>query len=162
MQPQFEDCVHVWAPQYEKDNKLLENIHRWAMRMVKGLEGKLYRKKLRSSGFAQLKVKETSLWFSYSHKKGNSSVLWPVTGHKKKAGSLVRVGLQEIFLPRKYFLPRGWLSTGTCSPGKWTQHQVWQSSRNIWTTLSADGVSCIGPGVGYWWYWWSLPKQYIL
>lgn len=70
-----EDCVHVWAPQYEKDNKLLENIQRWAMRMVKGLEGKLYRKKLRSSGFAQLKVEETSLWFSYSHKKWNSSVL---------------------------------------------------------------------------------------
>lgn len=61
MHPQFEDCEWLWAPRYGKDNKLLENIQRWARRMLKGLEGKFYR---RSSGFAQLKVEETSLWFS--------------------------------------------------------------------------------------------------
>ena len=30
---------------------------------------------------------------------------------------------------------RGWLVTGTGSPGKWSQHQACQSSRSVWTVL---------------------------
>lgn len=32
--------------------------------------------------------------------------------------------------------PGGWLGTGTGSQGNWSQHQVWQNTKSIWTTLS--------------------------
>ena len=47
--PHFEHWVWVWVPQC-KDTELLESIQRWTMKMVKGLEGKMYENWLRSLG----------------------------------------------------------------------------------------------------------------
>lgn len=54
MQPHLNSSVQFWAPQQKKDIKVLESVERRAMKMVNGLEGKLYKKWLRSLDFLSL------------------------------------------------------------------------------------------------------------
>lgn len=60
----------------------------------------------------------------------------------------VQVGHQE----KGCSLLRGWLVTGTSSPGKWSQHQACQTSKNIWMLLLVIRFSfiqsCKEKGVG--------------
>ena len=51
MRPHFDHWVHLWMPQYGKDIKLSESVQRRAMKMGKGLEGKVYEERLRSPVF---------------------------------------------------------------------------------------------------------------
>lgn len=46
--PHLEDCVQFWAPKFRKDGKVLKCAQRWTTKVVKGLEGMSYRKKLRT------------------------------------------------------------------------------------------------------------------
>ena len=50
VRPHFKHCLQFWVPQYKRDIKLLESVHRRATKIVKGLEGKMYEKQLRSLG----------------------------------------------------------------------------------------------------------------
>ncbi|KFQ32242.1 hypothetical protein N332_14171, partial [Mesitornis unicolor] len=114
VRPHLEYSVLLWAPQYKKDNELLEWVQRRAMKMIRGLEHLLYEDRLRELGLFSLETRR--LWgnpiAAFQFQKGSyrkaGERLFTRAGSDKTSrnGFKLEEGRFRLDIRRKFFTVR--------------------------------------------------------
>ena len=157
VRPHLEYCVQFWAPEFKKDEELLETVQQRATRMMRGLEHLSFEERLRgwSCSACRREGWEGILYMLINILKvgvrrlGPDSFQWcPVTGQGKE-GTVWSTG-SSIWTRGRTSSLCGWQSTGTGFPARLWILLLWRYSKPVWmwSCAACSRWPCFDSGVG--------------